>query len=75
MFFRIATAPDRLGWTPETFWRSTAAEMNMALEGLARNFGGQPVISREEMRRRAAEYGTRPSLRTHPNAQTLGASP
>ncbi|WP_421581192.1 phage tail assembly chaperone [Shinella sp. M31] len=73
--FRVAVSPERLAWTPETFWRSTAAEMNMALEGLAGNFGSSPVISRDEIRRLAAEYGERPSLRAHPNATIVGATP
>lgn len=46
----------------------------MALEGLAGNFGSQPIVSRDDMRRLAAEYGERPSLRTHPNATIMGAA-
>ncbi|WP_085032257.1 phage tail assembly chaperone [Ensifer aridi] len=63
-----------LGWSPETFWRATAAELEMAMEGLAGNVRGGPFISREEVRRIAAEHGVRPSLKANPNARTIGGN-
>jgi hypothetical protein len=74
MFFRLAMSPDRLGWTPEVFWKSTAQEFEMATEGLSGRFGSQPAFSREEIRRIAAAHGKRRSLRENPNATILGAS-
>jgi len=45
----------------------------MALEGLSGKLSGAPFISREEVRRAAAAYGVRPSLKTNPNHQVIGA--
>jgi hypothetical protein len=44
----------------------------MALEGLSGKISGASFISREEVRRIAAEHGVRPSLKAHPKAQTIG---
>lgn len=44
----------------------------MALEGLSGKLSGAPFISREEVRRAAAAYGVRPSIKTNPKAQTIG---
>jgi hypothetical protein len=62
-----------LGWSPETFWKATAAEFEMTLEGLSGNVRGGPFISREEVRRIAAEHGVRPSLKSNPNAKVIGS--
>ncbi|UTV38633.1 phage tail assembly chaperone [Ensifer adhaerens] len=70
--FRVATSPKLLGWSPEVFWRATAVEFEMALEGLSGKLSGAPFISREEVRRAAAAYGVRPSIKTNPKAQTIG---
>ncbi|ATE84660.1 tail assembly chaperone [Sinorhizobium phage phi2LM21] len=70
--FRVATSSKLLGWSPEVFWKATAAEFEMALEGLSGKLSGAPFISREEVRRAAAAYGVRPSLKTHPNHQVIG---
>ncbi|WP_245423481.1 hypothetical protein [Rhizobium subbaraonis] len=56
------------------FWKSTAVELEMALEGLAGKFGTQPFISREEVRRIAASFGKRRSLKENPAAQVWGES-
>lgn len=48
-----------LGWSPEMFWKATAAEFEMTVEGLSGNVRGGPFISREEVRRIAAEHGVR----------------
>ncbi|MDW9823004.1 phage tail assembly chaperone [Sinorhizobium meliloti] len=61
-----------LGWSPETFWKATAAEFEMTVEGLSGNGRGGPFISREEVRRIAAEHGVRPSLKSNPNAKAIG---
>ncbi|WP_336171775.1 phage tail assembly chaperone [Ensifer sp. MJa1] len=70
--FRVATSPKLLGWSPEVFWRSTAVEFEMALEGLSGKLGGAPFVSREEVRRAAAAYGVRPSLKANPKHQIKG---
>jgi hypothetical protein len=72
MLFRIATAPDRLGWTPAVFWAATAAEIEMALEGLHGKFQSQSFISREELRRLAAAHGKKRSLKEDPRATEWG---
>lgn len=73
MLFRIAVSPERLAWSPEMFWCATGAEFEMALEGLAGDYKAAPFISREEIRRLAIAHGTKPSLRTNPNAVSLSA--
>ncbi|MDX0630275.1 phage tail assembly chaperone [Sinorhizobium medicae] len=70
--YRIATNPKMLGWSPEMFWKATAAEFEMTVEGLAGDVRGGPFISREEVRRAAAEHGSRPSLKTIPKAKMIG---
>ncbi|RVG29930.1 phage tail assembly chaperone [Sinorhizobium meliloti] len=70
--YRLATNPKMLGWSPETFWNATAAEFEMTVEGLSGNVRGRPFISREEVRRIAAEHGVRPSLKSNPKARTIG---
>jgi hypothetical protein len=72
MLFRIATSPRRLGWAPATFWKATAAELDMAMEGLTENFKAAPFISREEVRRIAAQHGKRRSLREDPRHKVIG---
>lgn len=49
-------------------------ELEMALEGLGGKFGAQPFISREEVRRIAASFGKRRSLKENPAAQVMGAN-
>ncbi|RVG87157.1 hypothetical protein CN221_29335 [Sinorhizobium meliloti] len=71
--YRIATNPKMLGWSPEMFWKATAAEFEMTVEGLSGNVRGGPFISREEVRRAAAEHGVRSSLKSNPNARTIGS--
>jgi len=73
MLFRIAVSPERLAWTPETFWNATGAEFEMAMEGLAGDYKAAPFISREEIRRLAVAHGTKPSLRNNPKAVSLSA--
>ncbi|MGZ2438245.1 hypothetical protein ACVJMZ_000395 [Sinorhizobium medicae] len=46
----------------------------MALEGLSGKVSGASFISREEVRRIAAEHGVRPSLKSNPKHQVIGAS-
>ncbi|WP_457661093.1 phage tail assembly chaperone [Sinorhizobium medicae] len=70
----MATSPKLLGWSPEAFWRTTAVEFEMALEGLSGKVSGASFISREEVRRIAAEHGVRPSLKSNPKHQVIGAS-
>lgn len=65
-------SPQRLGWSPSTFWKATIAEMDMALEGLNGNVGTQSTISREEVRRLALAHGKKPSLRNDPRAMIGG---
>ncbi|MBP1873545.1 hypothetical protein J2Z19_003260 [Ensifer adhaerens] len=65
-------SPKLLGWSPEIFWHATAAEFEMALEGLSGKMSSAPFISREEVRRLAAEHGVRPSLKANPNHQVIG---
>jgi hypothetical protein len=48
-------------------------EFEMALEGLSGKMSSAPFISREEVRRLAAEHGVRPSLKANPNHQIIGA--
>lgn len=74
MLFRIAVSPKGLGWSPATFWSSTAAEFEMGMEGLAGDFKAAPFISREEVRRIAAAYEPRPSIASRPDAVVVGTS-
>ena len=62
-------ASDRLGWSPYVFWNATAAEFELALEGLQGRFSGGPIVSREEIRRAAIAHGQRPSLRQSKSKQ------
>jgi hypothetical protein len=56
-------SPNRLGWPPDRFWRSTAKEFDMAMEGFAGKFRSVPAISREEVAEIARAFGVRPSIR------------
>lgn len=46
---RLATG--RMGWSPERFWRATAAEFRTAMEGALGISGGEPPLSGVDLTR------------------------
>ena len=67
--FRVAVAPERLGWSPAQFWKSTLAEFEMALEGMRGEFRPGPFISRERVTEIARAWGRRKSIRNATNGK------
>lgn len=63
LFFRVATSPERLGWTPAAFWSATAAEFVMAVDGMKGQFQPGPWISRERVAEIARAWGKRKSIK------------
>lgn len=59
-------ATERLSWSPRDFWEATAAEMDLVIEGLQGRFTGGVSVTREEVRRAAAAFGQRKSIRNKP---------